>query len=147
MSFYTAVLSNSNSIVEGVRPDLSISTVGGPQQTASDDIDIMIEEDDVQTSEAIAPRPVTSAIQPTQHEREQHNLTHVPFRDWCEDCIKGKANERSFSSVEHEPNCLPCFHADYMFMGEGEIYDKMPILALKDDERKSVFANVVPAKA
>ena len=106
----------------------------------------MIDEDDVQTDEAIAPRPVNKVIQPTQSEREQHNLTHLPFRDWCEDCIKGKANERNFTSVEHKPNFLPCFHADYMFMGEGETDGTTPILTLKDDEQYSVFANVVPNK-
>ena len=94
----------------------------------------------------LPPRPVTSVIQPTQREREQHNLTHLPFRDWCEDCIKGKANERKFTSVEHEPNCLPCFHADYMFMGEGETDGTTPILTLKDDDQKSAFANVVPSR-
>ena len=107
----------------------------------------MTEEDDVQTSDATAPRPVTSVIQPTQREREHHILTHLPFRDWCEDRIKGKANECNFTSIEHDPNCLPCFHADCMFMAEEKTDGTTPILTFKDDDQKSVFATVVPSKA
>ena len=114
---------------------MSISTVGGAQQVTSGDINTMLEEDDVQTSEAIAPRPVTSVIQPTQRERDQHYLAHLPFRDWCEDSIKGKRGERNFIAIEHEPNCLPCFHADYMFMGEEETDGTTPAFILKDDDK------------
>ena len=27
---------------------------------------------------------------PTQREREQHEATHVPFRDWCAYCMMGR---------------------------------------------------------
>ena len=28
---------------------------------------------------------------PTQREREEHEATHVPFRDWCAHCMMGRA--------------------------------------------------------
>lgn len=27
---------------------------------------------------------------PSQLEREEHELTHLPFRDWCPYCVQGK---------------------------------------------------------
>ena len=27
---------------------------------------------------------------PTQREREEHEATHVPFRDWCAHCMMGR---------------------------------------------------------
>ena len=29
--------------------------------------------------------------QPSQREREEHEKTHLPFRDWCTHCIKAKS--------------------------------------------------------
>ena len=29
--------------------------------------------------------------QPSQREREEHERTHLPFRDWCAHCIKAKS--------------------------------------------------------
>ena len=29
--------------------------------------------------------------QPSQREREEHERTHLPFRDWCTHCIKAKS--------------------------------------------------------
>ena len=83
-----------------------------------------------------------NVIQPTEQERDQHNLTHLPFRDWCEDCVNGKSCERNFSVVSHKPTCLPCFHADSMFVGEEEIDGTTQASNMKE-EQTSVFANLV----
>ena len=29
--------------------------------------------------------------EPTEQEREEHELTHIPFRAWCGACVGGKA--------------------------------------------------------
>ena len=31
---------------------------------------------------------------PTQKEREEHEATHVPFRDWCAHCMMGRGRTR-----------------------------------------------------
>ena len=31
---------------------------------------------------------------PTQEEREEHEATHVPFRNWCTQCMKGRGRTR-----------------------------------------------------
>ena len=60
--------------------------------------------------------------------------------------MAGKSVERNFAATSHEPSCLPCFHADYMFLGEKDTEGTTPILTLKDDKQYSVFADVVPQK-
>ena len=34
-----------------------------------------------------AVRPLRDPGQPTERERRQHELTHLPFRPWCADCV------------------------------------------------------------
>ena len=29
--------------------------------------------------------------EPTQQERAEHELTHMPFRSWCRHCVRGRA--------------------------------------------------------
>ena len=43
------------------------------------------------------PRPVRRAKQiraprqPTEREREEHEVTHMPYKAWCDACVKGRA--------------------------------------------------------
>ena len=37
-------------------------------------------------------------IKPSQKEVEEHERTHLPFRSWCEHCVKGKQNHTLTSS-------------------------------------------------
>ena len=39
---------------------------------------------------ASAPRGLRVPIEPTASERRQHELTHLPYRDWCPRCVKAK---------------------------------------------------------
>ena len=84
--------------------------------------------------ESLVPRQVPNVTQPTQKEVDDHSKTHLTFRNWCPHCVKGKSVERNYSASEHEPSCLPCFSADYLFLGEKDTEGTAPILTLKDDE-------------
>ena len=43
--------------------------------------------------EAEVQRAATDPGQPTQSEREEHDLTHFPFRPWCMACVRGRAKD------------------------------------------------------
>ena len=32
-------------------------------------------------------------VRPGESEVEQHELTHLPFRNWCRHCVRAKGNE------------------------------------------------------
>ena len=48
-----------------------------------------IEEDEQQR--AIPAKGLKSPDQPAPQERAEHNLTHLPFRSWCKQCIQNKS--------------------------------------------------------
>ena len=57
--------------------------------------------------------------QPTDEERRTHNLTHLPYRSWCEPCVKGRGREADHKCLKSQPevggymNCISitCFWA------------------------------------
>eukprot|EP00969_Alexandrium_andersonii_P317832 14039905-Alexandrium_andersonii.AAC.1 len=47
---------------------------------------------DQEEQEVQRPRMMRKPQEPTRKEWEEHQLTHMPFRDWCPFCVRGKAN-------------------------------------------------------
>eukprot|EP00969_Alexandrium_andersonii_P319376 14108652-Alexandrium_andersonii.AAC.1 len=47
--------------------------------------------DEEKAQEAQKPRLMRRPEEPTRKEWEEHQLTHMPFRDWCPFCVRGKA--------------------------------------------------------
>ena len=50
-----------------------------------------------------------------------HNLTHCPFRSWCEHCVRGQGSEYRHSSVSgtNADEQVPRAIMDYCFLTEG----------------------------
>ena len=57
------------------------------------------DEEDVDT-EARKVRVPKDPRQPSKQEIEEHNITHVPYRDWCPHCIMGSATNRFHKKLE-----------------------------------------------
>ena len=106
--------------------------------------------------EAIPSVGVRRPIAPSRAEREEHDRTHIPYRDWCECCVRGRGQEdahrQSSNTGEYQ---VPQFGADYWFLGGGttkqereaaERIGKPPVLVIYEKTHKLVFAHVVPEK-
>ena len=42
--------------------------------------------------------------EPSEFDKQEHNLTHIPFQPWCTSCVKGKAQadpHKRFESAQH----------------------------------------------
>ena len=51
-------------------------------------------------------------LKPTIKHIEEHNIRgHVPYRSWCEECVKASGR-----SIDHSDNKLPTFACDYAFL-------------------------------
>ena len=102
--------------IDTVRPNLP----SGSQSTGDTqlEVDPEQEQEDEMGEEAIVPKAVPNVIQPTQREREDHELTHMQFRSWCPHCIAGQGKERNSTATEG-PRCIPCFSADYIYIYGG----------------------------
>ena len=50
--------------------------------------------------EAEVQRAAVDPGQPTRGQREEHNLTHFPFRSWCRACVLGRAKDRPSRKIK-----------------------------------------------
>ena len=81
---------------------------------------------------------------PTQKEVDEHNLTHLPYRNWCPICIKAKGKDMDHILVDKERKVSEyCF--DYCFPGDEFGY-KMTVLVGKERLSGMKFAITVPMK-
>ena len=57
-------------------------------------------------------------IKPTQREREEHEATHVPFRDWCAYCMmgRGRTHHHVAKQKSEDQSRRPIIAMDYFFM-------------------------------
>jgi hypothetical protein len=56
------------------------------------------------------PTPYT----PTETERQLHNPTHLPYRDWCTHCVNGKGKEAQHRKLGNDRT--PTVQLDYQFI-------------------------------
>ena len=56
--------------------------------------------------------------EPSEFEKQKHNLTHIPFQPWCTSCVKGKAQAESHKRTERiiEDSELPVIQCDYLML-------------------------------
>ena len=55
---------------------------------------------------------------PTQREREEHEATHVPFRDWCAHCMmgRGRTHHHVAKQKSEDQSRRHIIAMDYFFM-------------------------------
>ena len=55
---------------------------------------------------------------PTQREREEHEATHMPFRDWCAHCMmgRGRTHHHIAKQKSEDESRRPIIAIDYFFM-------------------------------
>ena len=54
---------------------------------------------------------------PTEREIDEHCATHVPFRDWCEFCVHGKArDDPHYRQRKDREMMIPEIYIDYMWL-------------------------------
>ena len=65
------------------------------------------------SEEAMRVRKLVDPKRPSKQEVGEHFLSHLPFRNWCPHCMKGKAKELDCRrSGGAEGGDLPEFHLD-----------------------------------
>ena len=83
-------------------------------------------EDETNTNRA---RGIRMPGQPSRKEIEEHNLTHADYRDWCEECVKGKGRKdqhrRKDEDQETQEGSITTYAIDYMYLTENlELIDE-----------------------
>ena len=52
--------------------------------------------------EAEKVRPIRAPGQPSQKEIDDHELTHCPYRSWCDHCVRGQAKDTPHRTIAGE---------------------------------------------
>lgn len=73
-----------------------------------------------EVEEAVIPKVRKVGPKPSEEEPRRHNVTHLPFRNWCKVCVAGRAKDwphvaRPTSSIPG----IPEVHFDYCFPREA----------------------------
>ena len=102
--------------------------------------------------EARAPRVRRAPKGPTQLEREQHEATHLPFRDWCAHCVRGAGEKtphrrKGLQADDEEDAKIPRMVLNYHFMSTRDAGNgKNPVLAMKDESTGNRYLRAVGHK-
>ena len=82
---------------------------------------------------------------PGTQEVEEHNLTHVPYRNWYPHCVKGRGKDLDHRRSIEDARQVREFSFDYFFPGD-EQGRKVTVLAGRERMTGMTMAAVVPAK-
>ena len=97
-------------------------------------------------TEEVQPRDTYSSTrQPTERERRLHEITHLPFRQWCPFCVSGKSRADYKHPVEAEEiqqREFPVIQLDIMFSPGGN-----SVLLLIDTWTRYVFTTAMKTKS
>ena len=83
------------------------------------------------------PRAVRAPHQPSQREIDDHDITHCPYRAWCEACVRGQAKDDCHLTITgmDADSSVTRVCIDYCFITEK-------VKAKEDDHIQEVKANV-----
>ena len=112
------------------------------EQTTYKDEYITDDEDNQQA--ALPAKGIKASQQPTEQERREHNLTHLPYRSWCSICVESKG--RSNNHPPQKTSAVPVIQCDFAYI-KG-IHDKqvIPVLTAIDVETGMSMATLVQDK-
>ena len=103
------------------------------------------EEGDEAGGQARRVRKLVDPRLPNEDEIREHYLTHLPFRNWCPHCIRGRGKEMNNTKTDKEERGIDEFHLDYCFPGD-EFGLKLTILVAVEKYSGMKASIVVPTK-
>ncbi len=92
---------------------------------------------------ARAPRGLRVPIEPTASERRQHELTHLPYRDWCQHCVKAKGRR---AASKKQLDRQPVIQVDYCFHSTDPKLSLRKLLTAVDIVTGLGMTIVIPSK-
>ena len=86
-----------------LRPQQQIQGVEADEDEEEGDMQAEVVEEDKGAARTRIKRMLNPKL-PSQAEVDFHMLTHLPYRNWCEHCVKGRAKEMNHgkSKDKHE---------------------------------------------
>ena len=130
------------------------------------------EEIEVQVEEVADLKVAPAPVRPPAAQVEDHDIAHLPYRNWCDPCVEGRALGEQRGRHAGRVHEIPRVGIDYWYITSGtvkarrELADKYPMTAegnaaltearkkkevmkcliLRCHESKAVFAHSIPVK-
>ena len=118
----------------------------GPDVAAEEEkaADLGEEEGEEGRDAVAAPSPKS----PSRLEKENHELTHTPYRSWCPHCVRMRGRNTAHKKQEKkEKSWIPRISFDYFFFSqEDESANKNPMIVMVDEETGETYARGVSQK-
>ena len=84
---------------------------------------------------------MTDPKKPRPEEILEHEKTHLPFRNWCRHCVRGRGKEAPHVKQTTDP-VVPEVHMDFCFLGEeGEPGKTLTVIVVKERQTKMTTRN------
>ena len=109
-------------------------------------------DEEEEEEEARRPKVRKAPRGPTHKEREEHEATHLPYRAWCEHCVRGRGVRKPHIGNKEESGedmevKVPRIVMNYHFMStEDEKNWKNPVLGIKDENTGNRYMRAVGKK-
>ena len=93
-------------------------------------------------------KQVKEMMKPSKDKVEAHERTHLPFRSWCEACVKGRGKEEACrkQTKEDDDRGLPEVHFDFCFP-KHEDEERMIVLCGREKDTRMTLSSAVPSKS
>ena len=113
------------------------------QLAAQHSAEIQLRKDDQRVAQA---PPVPT--EPSDEERNRHNLTHQPYASWCEVCVANRGRQDGHRAHPEPSSGASVVSFDFGYLSRLETEDdpKLTALFVRDQHTKLVHAVPTPAK-
>ena len=99
--------------VEAGEPDGELA-----DECEGEDVEVESQEADEAGEESAGTKVKVAPTQPSNTERERHEVTHCPYRSWCPVCVAGRGQKTGHKKQKRDGSELPRFAMDYGFLGD-----------------------------
>ena len=99
--------------------------------------------------EGRTPKTIPAPVYVTKAERQEHELTHTPYRSWCDHCVRcrGRNTQHRKAGEEDKKSNVPRVVLDYFFMShQDEAANENPMLIMLDEKTGDKYARAVGQK-
>ena len=108
------------------------------------------EDEDGDEEEAQEPKTRRAPKGPTKEEKEKHEATHLPFREWCQHCVRGRGRNKPHKKKtedEKEENKVSRISMDYLFMSQDEEKaSENPLILMVDEQTGNKYMRAISKK-
>ena len=93
------------------------------------------------------PARMSDPREPSEEERTEHEMTHLPYRSWCKHCVGGRGKDAPHKRQDAQGE-LHEMHLDYGFVGEeGEAGKTVTMLVARERRTRMTMATAVLTKS